>query len=261
MSYPTRLYQVLYPNRALIASQLEPDAFSRHYQLRSRPQDAGKLIFAGIDISFRHDYFRIDDAFASVVPHDDGSPKHTKFISSYRVLEHMDLSCIERLYLANPDGSILSLDRVQDEERASERALTIFAEICPLSILVLTRYTARKFGDIITDPAYSKGTPKLFFAVVDLDIPAFLEEFEKNPFIQAPIASLHPSKLRDAVRELQNSTTKKMKGLCLTSSLDDISYKMIRPGFWFVSAMKSVFFKMPAAADIERLSYRFWRSM
>ena len=211
-NYTSRLYQILYPNSALIASQLSAKDFAKHYQRRSTPQDMGKLIFAKIDTSFRNDYFQIEEALAEMKPHEDGSRKRTKFISSYRVLEHMDLDAIQNLYLANPDGSCLKLDRGKHDKTPREGVLRVLAEICPLSMLVLTKHNTQEFGKIITHRDYAKGCPKLFFTMLNIDLPAFLKEFEENPLCAAPLPHLHPSVLRDAVNELNPLQTEDHEG-------------------------------------------------
>jgi len=261
MDYQRRLYQVLHPNQALIASQLEPAQFARHYQVRSAPQRAGKLIFAQIDSGFRADFLNIDEAFAKLVPHEDGSPKRTKFVTCYRSLEHIDLAAIRELYLAAPDGALLQLDSAPYREDNHSESLRIFAEICPLSMLVLTQCDASEFGRIIVAPEYKKGAPVIFFTRVDIDPHVFLDEFEANPFMPSPISNLHPSRLRDAVSEIEAVPNKTMKGLSLTCALDEIPYKRIKPGFWFVSRSGELFFPMPSMREIELRSFKFWRSM
>ena len=261
MSYTKRLYQILYPNHALVASQLGASDFAKHYQLRSAPNDTEKMVFAEIDSKFRSDFFKIQQALDSLEPHPDGSRKKTKFISSYRVLEHMDFDCIKRLVIANPDGSTLKLTPAPYTKKPREGAIRIVAEICPLSTLVMTKLTTMEFGKITTDPEYGKGAPKLFFTMLDVDLPRFVDDFEENPLMHAPIRSLHPSVIRDAFHTLKKYKRKTMKGLCLHSSLDDISWKMIRHGFWFVSAEKSIFFPMPSLREIEKNNFKFWKGI
>ncbi len=90
MGNEKRLYMVMHPNHALIASQLDPEHFAKHYTQGSTRYFEGRLIFVEVDPSFRHPYFNIDGAMADLAPHEDGRPKATKFISSYRTLEHVD---------------------------------------------------------------------------------------------------------------------------------------------------------------------------
>jgi hypothetical protein len=88
-----------------------------------------------------------------------------------------------------------------------------------------------------------------------------MTEYEQNPFMQPPIANLHPAVLRDAVKELRTVGYKSNKGLSLRSNLDNVSYKMISKGFMFASQSERKFFPIPPLAEIEKKNLKFWRSM
>ena len=261
MPYQNRLYQILYPNQALIASQLAPEDFARHYLIGSIRHYSGKLVFADIDIRFRHPYFEIDQGLEQLVPHEDGGPKHTKFICSYRVMEHMDFDCINSLYLSTSEANILELKPREYDKVHQTGFLRTFAEIAPLSMLVMSPYDMVEFGNFITQPANPKGCPKLFYTQIELNVDEFIANFEKNPFMQAPFPFLHPSKLRDAVLEMKVKGDKKSKGLSLFCPMDQISFKMIRHGFMFTGQDKSKFFPMPTLHEIETNDYKFWQGM
>lgn len=261
MAYQNRLYQILYPNQGLVASQLTPEAFARHYQIGSLRHFTGKLVFAEIDSSFRNAYFDIDAGLAELVPHPDGSPKRTKFISSYRVMEHMDFDAIKSLYLSSAEANVLEL-KAQDYDKVHQPGfLRTFAEIAPLSMLVMSPMDMREFGKYITQPGNAKGCPKLFYTQIELDVDAFLREFESNPFMPAPFPFLHPSKLRDAIQQMKVQPEKKTKGLALYCPLDQISYKSVRHGFMFASQEKTKFFPMPSLQQIESAHFEFWKDL
>jgi hypothetical protein len=261
MQYENRLYLILAPNTALVASQLNPDDFANHYTSGSVRYYAAKLVFAEIDINFRHPYFKIDEAIAALIPHDDGRPKATKFISTYRVLEHIDLNAIKRLILSTPDGYTLELHAAPYTKTHEPGYLRTFAEIAPLRMLVLTRLDFPAFGKYITDPNFPKGAPKQFYTQVELDIEEFLKKFERHPTMHPPVPGLHPSKLREAIIEMRADPHKASKGLRLDSSFDTIPYKLIRHGFMFASQDETRFFPMPSASEIEETRFRFWRAM
>ena len=50
--FQKHLYMVLYPNEALIASELSPAEFGMHYAVGSPRHFIGKTVFAEIDIDF-----------------------------------------------------------------------------------------------------------------------------------------------------------------------------------------------------------------
>src|SRR5512135_2455019 len=107
--YPKHLYMIVFPINALVASQLRPEDFAQHYAVGSAKHFRGKVIFAEVDVNFRHPYFEIDHYLSLTVPHPDGLPKKTKFISSYAVLEHVDLKSLRHLYLVTTNGKSLEI--------------------------------------------------------------------------------------------------------------------------------------------------------
>jgi hypothetical protein len=261
MRYETRLYQILYPNQALVASQLDPEAFARHYLIGSIRHYTGKLVFADIDPEFRHPYFDIEASLKHVVPHEDGSPKSTRFISSYRVMEHMAFDAVRRVYLSTPEAHVLELMPQPYDKVHQPGFLRTFAEIAPLSMLVMSPLDMLEFGRYITRTDNSKGCPKLFYTQIELNIDEFLANFERNPFMQAPFAFLHPSKLRDAILHMRAEPNKATKGLALACPLDQIPYKSVRHGFMFASQDECKFFPMAKLSEIEATNFRFWKDM
>jgi len=260
MEYQNRLYVILHPTTALIGSQLTPDQLARHYTVGPTRHYRGKVVFAEVDAGFRDPYFRIDAAVAGLTPHEDGRPKATKFISCYRVLEHLDLSMLKNVYLTSEEGHCLELESrpYPGHESAAE---SIYAEISPLRMLVLSKLDFVEFGRFITDPDNSIGAPRFLYTQLDLNVEEFMAEYEQNPFMQPPISNLHPSILRDAVLELRTAGYKSNKGLSLRSNLDNVSYKLIRKGFMFASQHDQRFYPIPALAEIEKRNLRFWRSL
>lgn len=259
--YVNHLYMICHPNPALVASQYAPDKFSRHYSAGSTRYYDGKVIFAELDIKFRDPYFDIDKGLEGLVPHEDGRPKATKFISTYRVLEHVDFNSIKKLYLSNPDGSCYGLESAEYDKTHSPDFLRVFAEITPLKMLVLSSYDFSQYGKWLASPENTKGAPRVLYTQFDLTIADFLEDFEANPLMPPPLPSLHPSKLRDAIFELQRETGKFTKGLSLSISFSKKSYRLIRHGFMFASKDQELFFPMPDLGTIEKENYKFFRSM
>jgi len=260
MNYEKKLYMVLYPNTALIASQYDPEMFARHYTSGSSRHYSGKVIFAEVDVAYRNDFFNIGKILDDLTPHSDGRPKATKFIASYRVLEHVDFSAIGKLYISTEEGHCIALERGEHDSKGEE-AIRVYAEIAPMRMLVMSKYNPADFGAYITDPGNRKSAPKQFYTQLDIDILEFLEEFEKNPFKPSPITSLHPSTIRDAFLELMSHPNKKSKGLALDSNMDTISYRLLKHGFSFSSKDESLFYPLPGHGVIEARNLKFWRTM
>ena len=138
----------MHPNPSLVASQLSPEQFASHYMSGSTRHYEGKVVFAEIDINFRHPFFKIDEILDQVHPHEDGRPKATKFISTYRVLEHVDPDVIQRLYLTTPSAAVLGLDSTPYDKTHKPDFLRIYAEIVPTRMLVLSKMNFPEFGNI-----------------------------------------------------------------------------------------------------------------
>lgn len=260
-TYDSHLYQVLSPNNALVASQLDPEQFAKHYTSGSTRFYPGKVVFAEVDIEFRHPFFNIDEGLQALIPHEDGRPKATRFISSYRVLEHIDFDAILKLYLATPEGSTIGLESAPYDKTHQKGYLRIFAEIVPLRMLVLSNSNFVEFGQQITSPNYAKGAPKLFYTQIELEIDEFLRDFEERPTLHPPIPGLHPAILRDAILGLRFNPEKPLKGLSLASMFDSLSYRSLRHGFMFASQQGTKFFPLPSEQKIKEMNSRFWRSM
>ena len=261
MDHQNHLYMTLHPNCSLIGSQYNPEEFAAHYMSGSTRHYDGKVIFAEIDVNYRHDFFNIDRGIAGLVEHEDGRPKATKFISTYRVLEHVAFDAVKRLYVTTPSAIVMGLDPEPYDVEHKPGFIRLIAEISPTRMLVLTKHSFPEFGKAITDPDNPKGVPSIFYAQIDLNIADFLEEFEKNAFLPTPIPSVHPSKLRDAIIELQEIPDKRTKGLSLDSNFNTKSYRSLRHGFMFTSQSDSKFFRMPSPEQIEDTNYRFARDM
>lgn len=261
MGYDSYLYMILHPNNALVASQLDAARFARHYTTGSSRHYRGKVIFAEIDPSFRDPFFRIDEVLATVGPHEDGRPKATKFIASYRVLEHIDLEAIQRVHLASQEGDSIALEPGSSAESQGGPVLNLYAEITPLRMLVLSDTGFEEFGRYITDPQNPKSAPKQFCTEIDIEVSQFVSEFEANAFKPSPIPNVHPSTLRDAFIEISTYPEKHYKGISLDSRIDQVSYRLLTTGFMFSSHDSMLFFPMPSLSEIETRSYKFWRSM
>ncbi|MBI9070953.1 MAG: hypothetical protein JEY94_05110 [Melioribacteraceae bacterium] len=257
--YPKHLYMTLFPTNALIASQLEPDKFGEHYTIGSAKHFSGKVIFAEIDINYRNDYFDIDEYLEQCNPHTDGSPKKTKYIASYNVLEYVDLDAIKTLFLCTTNGKVLPIES-KDYTAVNEPGLIrIYQEITPLDNLVASTKDQREFGRFITTGTKSKGAPKICFTQVDFDIQRFFDMNKNKEIFQIELPDVNPYRFYDCIMELIDKPEKLNKTISLGGLLGDISYKFLRHGFWFAKGEKLKFFPMPSEAELEDKYFYWWK--
>jgi hypothetical protein len=261
MTPNNHLYLILFPNAALVGSQLDPLDFGRHFVSGSSKYYDGKLIFAEVDMSFRNSYFKIDEMLKELVPHPDGRPKSTKYVSTYRVLEHVDYDKLMNLYITTPEGHTLELKEGAYQAKHQAGYIRVFGEINPVSMVVLSDYNFLEFGKYITSPTNFVGAPKMFYTQIDLDIDDYLKQSEANPLMSSPIPDVHPSVLKNSIVEMRTLKDKHTKGLSLNSPLSKISFRHLRHGFMFASQTVSKFYPMPSLEEIEKNNYKFWKHM
>ena len=255
--FQKHLYLILYPNEALVASHLSPEEFGKHYSIGSLRHLSGKVIFAEVDINYREEYLRIDEYLKATESHIPGIPKRTKFVKSYRVLEHMDFTAIQKLYLVSTEGAVLGLDRSQQPANYGEAShIRLYQELCPLRLLVASNLDPRQFGHYITQDSWSKGAPKIFFTQYDIDVESTVKSTDA---IMGPLPNVNPTNLPTAFRELQADPEKKTKTVSLNPNLDYMSYKAIKHGFWFSGGPTTVYFAMPSMDELHEKHYTWWR--
>ncbi len=260
--FQKHLYLILYPNEALVASELSPEEFGRHYAVGSPKHFSGKVIFAEIHLDFRNDYFQIEEYLKRTVSGMPGIPKKTKFIKSYRVLEHIDFTSILALYLVTVDGQVLKLERSSDFTRFQQpRRLRIYQEICPLQLLVASNLDPLQFGKYITIETESKGAPKIFFTQYKLDVEKLLSLRDVQSLTASPLPNINVSNLISAILELVNNPDKRTKTISLNEVFGQISYSQIQHGFWLAEPDHIIFFPMPSEEELEEKHYTWWKSV
>jgi hypothetical protein len=271
MAVERHLYLIVHPNHSLVASQLEPELFIRHYVRDSSRYFEGKLAFVELDPDFRHPYFEIDGAYAQLKPHENGSPKATKFISSYRVLEHVDFDAMGTFYLCDASGGYVALDSASSDASKdglpprSNDELHVILEIDPVRFIVLTKLSLGEYARFATDSSNAKGAPRMLYTELDISIDDFMRESEENPYVSSFFPGIHPERLRSAIRELRTSPGKDVKGISLYCPLDRISYKLLRGAFVFAggggSRAQVKHYPLLSLDEVEKRFYKFWKNM
>ena len=161
------LYLSVLPE-ALIASMLGPEEFGLYYAVHHEREARRAAIFYEIDPAFRHEFFNIEEGFRRCVPHGDGRPKRSVYISVYRVLEHIPMSAVQRMYLIGPEGESLELESCPDCSQ-TPGASHLYQEIAPTSSLVVSRLPPFAFFDLmVMDQTQLISLPALCFMEQEL---------------------------------------------------------------------------------------------
>lgn len=247
------LYLSMIPE-ALIASMLTPEEFGVYYAVGSAKKSRGQAIFCEIDPDFRHDYFRIEEGIRRCVPHEDGTPKRSIYVSVYRVLEHISLDAIQKLYLVTQDGRSLGLPPVK-ELPAEEDGLHLYQEITPVSPLVVSSLGPRDFYDLIVKTPTSLLTlPAISF--VELRLGELAQDPERGAVRDLPYSNI--GHLRECLMDLKVKTVHtKMVNRVEPATFP---YRTIKSGIFVGNAEQLVYFPMPPQEDLRSQHYRWWRS-
>ena len=117
-----RIFIYLY-SPSINVSMLSPEEFGTYYAVGSSKNPGTSHVFE-VDPNYRNPYFHMDEALKRCVPHEDGRPKASIYVSVYRVLEHIDPDALLDLYLTTQDGRTLGL-KASDEFLRMKRASSL----------------------------------------------------------------------------------------------------------------------------------------
>jgi len=239
---------------ALIVSMLTPEEFGTYYAVGSAKKSRGQAMFFEVDPSFRHPYFKIDDAVARCVPHDDGTPKRSIYVSVYRVLEHMDINALQELYLTTQDGRTLGL-KSSTHLPASAEGLHLYQEIVPVTPLVASRLDPLAFYDLIVNtPASLITVPAICF--VELRLGELATDPEMGLLEDLPYGN------SDHLRQCLTDVKTKYISTKMVDRVHSavFAYRAVKNGIFVGSQTNLRYYPMPTPEELRAENYRWWRS-
>jgi hypothetical protein len=247
------LYLSLIPE-ALIASMLSPEEFGSYYAVGTKKKTAGQAIFFEVDLNFESQYFRLKEGISRCVPHDDGTPKASIYISVYRVLEHVPVEALGKLYLVTQDGRTLGLERSEDNPELDGGA-HLYKEIAPVTPLVGSRLNPLEFYDLIVkNPTSLVTLPAIAFT--ELRLGELADNPEMGEVGDLPYSNL--DHLREVLKDLKTKpvATKMVD----RASLASFAYRTVKNGFFVGNEEAIAYYPMPSLRELRENNYRWWRS-
>ncbi|MFP4345140.1 MAG: hypothetical protein ACLFU8_10640 [Anaerolineales bacterium] len=247
------LYLSMLPE-ALIASMLTPEEFGVYYAVGSQKKSRGQALFFELDPDYRHEDLPIEEGIERCVPHEDGTPKRSVYISVYRVLERVDLNAIQKLYLVTQDGRVLGIE-TSKECPVDTAGLHLYQEIAPVHPLVVSSLGPREFYNmIVNEPKTLLQLPAVCFVELRLG------ELGSNPEYGA-VADLPYSNidhLRQCLVDLRTKTVNaKMVDRIHPASFP---YRTIKSGIFVGNRDQLLCFPLPSQEELRAKHYRWWRS-
>ena len=247
------LYFSLIPE-ALIASMLPPEEFGQYYATGHKFKSKGQAVFFEIDPSYRHAFFDIDAAFAKCVAKPDGSPKNSVYISMYRVMEHLTMASLGKLYLSTANGATLGLSRAS-EVPPPVPELHMYQDLAPINSLVVSRLDPAFFcADVTTAPSKFFRFPGMCF--VELELGPLARDPENGQEGDLPYSFMQH--LREALMELKPGG-KRNKLVHRVHSLV-FPFRMVKGGFYVGLDADFVHYPMPSQAVLRKDHANWWRS-
>ena len=237
---------------ALVVSMLPPAEFGNYLAVGTKKRSKEQAIFFELKNDFRSDSFDIESAVQQCVPHDDGTPKHSVYVSVYRTLENLPLEAFSSLWLITRDGLPLEIKQSGLPEKTQDHHL--YQEFCPVHPFVASRLGPVDFCKFITDPKVRISVPKICFAEMQLDNIPKKDSTEKDwtmPYKNIP-------HVRDCLWEL----TEKDK---TTKTVDRIHeqhapFRAIESGFYIGDHENIIYYPFPTAKELDEKHHKWWRS-
>lgn len=245
-------YMLCYRFEALVASHLEPEAFGLYMSVGTQKNTRGNVLFFEIDPELRSDYFKLQDIEQRCVPHRNGDPKRSKYISIYRVMEHLELSSFRKLYLGTADGRVMSLEPTDNYSDSGSNGINLYQELCPVSPLVVSALAPEAFTTFMTDPCNPVSVPRIFFADM-------LIELDSTGHLAGNLPYSDPLHIIDCIKELKHGGGKPTKTVSRTPHTKGF-FRTIRRGF-FIGDQKGIkHYSFPSKEVLEVEHSRWWRS-
>ena len=249
----TYVYLSLLPE-ALIASHLPPEDFGGYYAVGSKKRSRGQAVFFEVNPDFASDYLSLRDLDERCRPHESGAPRHSAYLCIYRVLEHIPVEQLGRLFLVTDDGMVLPLERGRFEPEA-DRKFHLYQEFCPLTPRVVSTLGPFEFCRRITDRREPVSVDRIIFA--DLKLERLALEPDAVDVENLPYYNIEH--LRDCLKELARKPGKPTKTV-IRQLPGDVLFRTIRRGFYVGDQKEFAFYPMPTREALESTHYRWWRS-
>lgn len=246
------LYLMCYRTEALVASQLSAEEFGAYMAVGTQKKTFGNVVFFEVDPSLRTPELNLDQVEARCVPHQDGSPRRSKYMSLYRVMEHIPLSAYGKLHLTTRDGRVLSLEGQDYHNHEENHGPYMYAELCPLTSRVVTRLGPAAFTQRITDLSNPISVPRIFF--VDNQVAV-----DSEGRLASYLPYRNPEHVVECLKEVEAHSEKIGKTVDRNPPLVAF-YRTIGSGFYLGDAGGIKRYEYPDVATLEAEHHKWWRS-
>jgi hypothetical protein len=246
------LYLSMIPE-ALIASMLSPAEFGSYLAIGTKKRTRGQAMFFSLG-DLGETPFNLRDLEKRCVPHANGEPKHSLYLSVYRVLERIPMSSIRSLFMVTPDGRVLEIEPTEAAGSYPEN-FHLYQEICPVHPRIVSKLDPKQFTRYITNPKNPIHVPKICF--VDLRLGELGADPEQGSARDLPYRAIEH--LRDCLVQLRDNPGKG------TKTVDRIHpqafpYQTVASGVFLGNAEEILSYPFPSVEELQSTYYEWWRS-
>ncbi|UCF99455.1 MAG: hypothetical protein JSV89_07925 [Spirochaetaceae bacterium] len=238
---------------ALIASMLPPHEFGSYLAVGTQKRTRGQALFFSLDV-LKQAPFDLGGAERKCVAHPNGEPKHSVYVSVYRVLERIPLKAIRNLFMVTPDGRVLEIEHT-DKIPEYSQTYHLYQEICPVHPRVVSTLSPQDFTRCITDPTQAIHVPRICFA--DLNLGELAEYPDKGSIRDLPYYAIEH--LRDCLVQLQDDPEKHTK-IVDRIHPQTFPYRSVSSGVFLGSGKELLFWPFPTEKELQSRYYEWWRS-
>jgi hypothetical protein len=238
---------------ALIASMLPPIEFGNYLAVGTKKRTRGQAIFFLLkDLTIDSpDRAEIEKR---CVPHPDGEPKHSVYLSVYRALEQTPLETLGNLYLVTPDGRVLELES-KTQLPEFPNSFNMYQEICPVHPRIVSSLNPKEFCDYITDQKNAIHVPKICY--VDLRLGELAADPEHGDIEDLPYRAIEH--LRDCLIQLQTNPGKHTKTVDRVHP-QSFPFRTILNGVFVGGREELLYYPFPSRKELNSTHYEWWRS-
>jgi hypothetical protein len=247
------IYLSLIPE-ALVLSQLPPAKFGSYLATGSKRQIEGPAIFFEVDSGADLGAFRLAEARERCIPHEDGSPRCSVYVSIFNVLPRVPLGALLRAYLTTPAGLTLELGGAPWQPGGGD-SFYLYQELGPVYPRVVSSLDPRDFCRLVTAPEKLISLPRIAF--IDLNLGPLARDPDATDTSHLPYQSL--AHLRECLRAVRDSPERKTK-IVNRGLRPDILFYLIRSGLFVGDGTEIRWFPIPSEDDLEMEHLLWWHS-
>jgi hypothetical protein len=134
---------------SLLASHLSPRDFGNYMAVGTKKRTRGQVIFFEVDPELVPG-LPWDHITRKLVPTPEGQPKHSVYLSIYRVLEHTPLEALKSLYLVSDEGLVLEI-KPSEYKHDDSVDTHLYQQFIPSTTRVASKLSPAEFIGFLTN--------------------------------------------------------------------------------------------------------------